>query len=65
MENELRDSIREEIVECYNTKNSEKLKELFELHQNIDIAEAMESLDDVAIFLYVSGVFIIHCAEDV
>ena len=53
MENELRDSIREEIVECYNTKNSEKLKELFELHQNIDIAEAMESLDDVAIFLYV------------
>ena len=53
MEVETRDLIREEIVECYRTKNAERLKELFELHQNIDIAEAMEPLDDVAIFLYV------------
>ena len=53
MEEELEElTLTEQIEECYKTKNVSKLREIFETTPNIDIAEAMEEIDDVAVFLF-------------
>ena len=45
-------TLTEQIEECYKTKNVSKLREIFETTPNIDIAEAMEEIEDVAVFLF-------------
>ena len=46
-------NLTEEIVEAVENKDNTKLKELFDTIPNIDIAEAMEDIDDIKVFLYV------------
>ena len=50
-ENEM--TLTEQILDCYNTKNVSKLREIFDTVPNIDIAEALEEVDDVAVFLFI------------
>ncbi len=42
-----------DIVKTFEEKNVNALKEIFETIPNIDIAEALENIDDVAVFLYI------------
>ena len=46
-------SLTQQIQECFDSKNVSKLREIFELTPNIDIAEALEDIDDVAVFLFI------------
>ena len=46
-------TLTEQLQECYDTKNVSKLREIFEVTPNIDIAEALEDIDDVAVFLFI------------
>ena len=46
-------TLTEQLQECYDTKNVARLREIFETVPNIDIAEALEDIDDVAVFLFI------------
>ena len=46
-------SLTEQLLQCFETKNVEKLREIFETTPNIDIAEALEDVDNVAVFLFI------------
>ena len=46
-------TLREQIEESFKKKDVAQLREIFEVNPNIDIAEAMEDIDDVAVFLFV------------
>ena len=57
--------LREQIVESFQNKNAAQLKEIFETVPNIDIAEALEDIDDVAVFLWLFRVVEDEYAADV
>ena len=46
-------TLREQIIESFKKKDVAQLREIFEVNPNIDIAESMEDIDDVAVFLFV------------
>ena len=50
-ENEI--ELKERVIEAIKTRNSKELIEIFETVPNIDIAEAVEDVDDPAMLLYI------------
>lgn len=45
--------LSEQLVEAVENKRPDAIREIFEVTPNIDIAEAMEEIDDIKVFLYV------------
>lgn len=45
--------LKEQIIEFYNHRDANGLREFFEATPTIDIAEAVEDIDDVAVILYI------------
>ena len=45
--------LKERVIEAIKTRNSKELVEIFETVPNIDIAEALEDVDDPAMLLYI------------
>ena len=50
---EIREHLKEQIINAIQNRNAAVLKEIFETVPNIDIAEALEDVDDPAVLLYV------------
>ena len=53
MEEILEEELRERVLRAIKTRNSKELVEIFDTIPNIDIAEAIEDVDDVKILLYI------------
>ena len=47
------EELGEEIVEAVKIRNAAKIKDIFETIPNIDIAEAIEDVDDVNVYIYI------------
>lgn len=45
-------SLTEQIIEAYQKKDAKLANEIVEVNPNADIAEAMEEIEDIAVFLY-------------
>ena len=52
MEIEEKETLQQELVDALSARNSKKLKEIFEQVPNIDIAEALDKVEDVKYLLY-------------
>ena len=50
---EIRENLREVVLTAIESRNAKELKEIFETVPNIDIAEAIEDVDDAATLLYI------------
>ena len=50
---EIRENLREVVLGAIESRNAKELKEIFETVPNIDIAEAIEDVDDAATLLYI------------
>lgn len=50
---ENKEVLKEQVIEAIQKRNAAALKEIFETVPNIDIAEALEDVDDPAVLLYV------------
>ena len=53
MEEILEEELRERVLKAIETRNSKELVEIFDTIPNIDIAEAIEDVDDVKTLLYI------------
>ena len=53
MEEIIEEELRERVLNALETRNSKELIEIFETIPNIDIAEAIEDVDDVKMLLYI------------
>ena len=53
MEEIVVEELRERVLKAIETRNSKELIEIFETIPNIDIAEAIEDVDDVKVLLYI------------
>ena len=53
MEEILEEELRERVLRAIETRNSKELVEIFDTIPNIDIAEAIEDVDDVKTLLYI------------
>lgn len=54
MEEELNfETLKEQVLNCIEKRNAKELKEIFETTPTIDIAEAMDEVEDVKYFLYI------------
>ena len=53
MEEIIEEELRERVLKALETRNSKELIEIFETIPNIDIAEAIEDVDDVKMLLYI------------
>ena len=47
------EELGEEIIQAVKERNAAKIKDIFETIPNIDIAEALEEVDDVTVFIYI------------
>ena len=53
LEKEVEIELEDRVLEAVKTRNAKELREIFETIPNIDIAEAVESVDDVSMLLYI------------
>lgn len=53
MEEEIREELEQKVLSAIKNRNAQELRDIFENVPNIDIAEAVEDVDDVASLLYI------------
>ena len=53
MEEIVEELLTDRILTAVKNRNAKELKEIFEVTPNIDIAEALDEVDDAAVFLYI------------
>ena len=53
MEEVVEELLTDRILTAVKNRNAKEIREIFETVPNIDIAEALDEVDDAAVFLYI------------